>query len=107
MNKLKVSLLSLSILLLSGEAAASRYWPSTLVNWSLKLNNGVAYITSEEFASHCSYNRGQINMDGTEFNKAQFAYAMAAKAKNKNLNYVVDSDHTTCVITGLLEQDKN
>ena len=42
-------------------------------------------------------------MDGTEFNKAQYAFAMSAKARNKSLRYVVDSDQTTCIITGLIE----
>ena len=44
-------------------------------------------------------------MDGTEFNKAQYAYAMSAKARGKKINYVVNSDDTTCVITGLIEVD--
>ncbi len=70
------------------------------------LNNGVAYISSPQFAEHCSYSRGQINMDGTEFNKAQYAYALSAKAKDKKLKYVVDSEHTTCVISGLREVDR-
>ncbi|MBE0380410.1 hypothetical protein [Pseudoalteromonas prydzensis] len=45
-------------------------------------------------------------MDGTEFNKAQYAYALSAKAKDKKLKYVVDSEHTTCVISGLREVDR-
>ena len=44
-------------------------------------------------------------MDGTEFNKAQYAYAMSAKARGKRLAYVVDSDQTTCIITGLIEAE--
>lgn len=42
-------------------------------------------------------------MDGTEFNKAQYAYAMSAKARQKDLKYVVDDTQTTCIITGLEE----
>lgn len=85
---------------------AKRYWPEkTLTKWSLYMNNGVAYIRSDEFASHCSYSRGQINMDGTEFNRAQYSYALSAKARNKKLRYVVDSDQTVCIITGLQEVD--
>jgi len=87
-------------------AMAKRYWPqTTLTQWSLSLNNGVAYITSPQFAEHCSYTRGQISMDGTEFNKALYAYAMSAKAKEKSLRYVVDDTQTSCVITGLQEVD--
>ncbi len=83
---------------------AKRYWPSqTLTSWSLFLNNGVAYISSPQFPDHCSYSRGQINMSGTEFDKAQYAYALSAKAKGKNLRYVIDDTHTTCIITGLQE----
>lgn len=89
----------------SSMAHANRYWPAqTLVDWHVSLNNGVAYITSPQFASHCSYSRGLIAMDGTEFNKAQYAYAIAAKARGKNLRYVVDSTHSICIISGLLEQ---
>ncbi len=85
---------------------ARRCWPSTvLTELTLSLNNGVAYITSPQFADHCSYSRGQINMDGTEFNKAQYAYAMSAKARGKNIQYVVDDTQTTCIITGLYEVD--
>ena len=98
-----------SLLLLttaSFNTEAQRYWPSTtLTNWKLMLNNGVAYIYSPQFASHCDHSRGQIDMDGTEFNKAQYAYAMSAKARGKNLRYVVDNNHARCVITGLEEVD--
>ena len=98
--------LFLMVFSISVMTEAKRYWPSPkLVNWTLSLNNGVAYITSPEFASHCEYSRGQIDMDGTEFNKAQYAYAMSAKARGKSLAYVVDDTHTTCVITGLKEVD--
>lgn len=93
------------ILLASSNAYAKRYWPPALTDWSLSLNNGVAYITSPQFASHCSYTRGQINMDGTAFNRSQYAYAMSAKARGKNLLYVVDNTQTTCIITGLNEID--
>jgi hypothetical protein len=44
-------------------------------------------------------------MDGTEFNKAQYAYAMSAKARGKNLTYVVDDTQSTCIIYGLQELD--
>jgi len=92
-------------LLASSPVFAKRYWPAELVEWDLALNNGVAYITSPQFASHCQYSRGQINMDGTEFNKAQYAYAMQAKVRGKKIRYVVDDTQTVCIITGLAEQD--
>lgn len=100
---MKTCLLLILLVFISPSLSAKRYWPSELVNWTLSLNNGVAYISSPQFAEHCSYSRGQINMDGTEFNKAQYAYALSAKAKDKKLKYVVDSEHTTCIITGLQE----
>lgn len=98
-----VAIFNLAIALFSTPAFGKRYWPPVLSSWNLYLNNGVAYITSPQFAPHCSYSRGQINMDGTEFNKAQYAFAVAAKAKNKKLEYVVDDTHTTCIISGLRE----
>ncbi|WP_276755505.1 hypothetical protein [Pseudoalteromonas marina] len=94
-------------LLFSSFASAERYWPAELVSWNLSLNNGVAYITSEQFPSHCNYSRAQINMNGTEFNKAMYAYALSAKARNKKLRYVIDRAHTNCVISGLQEVDRN
>ena len=91
---------------ISSNAYAERYWPSvTLTNWKVYLNNGVAYITSSQFPGHCSHNRGQINMNGTEFNKAMYAYALSAKARSKNLRYVIDRTQTVCIITGLEEVD--
>lgn len=93
---------------MANTAMAGRYWPSVVLdNWYLQLNNGVAYIGSEQFASHCKYGRGQINMDGTEFNKAQYAYALSAKARGKSLRYVVDSTTSICVITALSEFELN
>ena len=90
----------------ASHANASLYWPpETLTNWSLYLNNGRAYIESPDFASHCEYSRGQIILNGTEFDQAQYAYAMSAKARGKNLRYVVDSEHTTYTIYGLVEVD--
>ncbi|MCW8825584.1 MAG: hypothetical protein OQK78_04075 [Gammaproteobacteria bacterium] len=100
---LVISAVTISVYL--STASAVTYWPPTLTDWSLSLNNGVAYITSSQFASHCSHNRGQIKMDGTEFNKAQYAYAMSAKARGKKMAYVVDDVQTTCVIYGLQEVD--
>lgn len=91
-------------LLSSHQAVAKRYWPSeVLSDWTLYLNNGVAYISSPQFAKHCNYSRGQINMDGTEFNKAQYSYALSAKARGKKLKYVVDDQQSTCIITALRE----
>lgn len=98
---MKFCLLLIFLVFVSPSLSAKRYWLSELINRSLYLNNGVAYISSPQLAEHCSYSRGQINMDGTEFNKTQYAYALSSKAKDKKLKYVVDSDHTTCVITGL------
>ena len=105
-SKVNVFIIFGLISLYATSAFAGRYWPAdTLVTWELYLNNGVAYISSPKFASHCNHDRGQINMDGTEFNKAQYAYAMSAKARGKNLRYVVDSTQSTCIISGLQEQD--
>jgi len=102
-NKAVVS--TFVLLALSSNSVAKRYWPSTLTSWTLSLNNGVAYISSPQFPKHCIHSRGQINMDGTEFNKSQYAYAMSAKARGKNLKYVVDDTQTVCIITGLSEAD--
>ncbi len=44
-------------------------------------------------------------MDGTEFNKALYAYAMSAKARGKKMAYVIDDTHATCVIYGFHETD--
>lgn len=96
---------SLSLCVASSFAHSARYWPPTLTEWSLLLNNDVAYVSSPQFATHCLYSRGLIGINGTEFNKALLAYAMAAKAKGKNLRYVVDDTQTTCIITGLEEVD--
>ncbi|WP_165728390.1 hypothetical protein [Pseudoalteromonas sp. 31A1] len=90
-------------LLFSSLANAERYWPAELINWNLNLNNGVAYITSKQFPKHCTYSRAQINMNGTEFNKAMYAYALSAKARDKKLRYVIDRTHSTCIISGLQE----
>ena len=54
---------------------------------------------------HCEHSRAQIDMSGTEFDRALYAYALSAKARGKSLRYVVDSDHTECVISALDERD--
>ena len=98
----------LTCLCVINTANAARNWgQDALINWELYLNNGVAYIITSELPDHCSYNRAQIEMSGTEFDKAQYAYALSAKARNKKLKYVVDFDPTItlCVITGLREAD--
>jgi hypothetical protein len=101
-----INALVLGLLVWSPFCFAERYWPAVpLSDWSLSLNNGVAYITSAQMATHCTHSRAQINMSGTEFDKALYAYALSAKAKGKKLKYVVDSDHTTCVVSGLSEFD--
>ncbi len=98
---------SFILLSVSVQSEAARYWPATtLSDWSLSLNNGVAYIGSPQMAPHCSYARAQINMSGTEFDKALYAYALSAKARGKKLRYVVDDSHTTCIISGLTEVDE-
>lgn len=104
---MKVKFTGIALCLLASPAVlAGRYWPSVaLTEWSLSLNNGVAYIYSPQMASHCSYSRAQINMSGTEFDKALYAYALSAKARGKALSYVVDSEQTVCIISGLSEKD--
>jgi len=67
------------------------------------LNNGVVYISSPQFASHCAYSRGQIHVSDNSFNRALYAYALSAKARGKALRYVVDDAATTCVIDALQE----
>lgn len=42
-------------------------------------------------------------MNGTEFNKAMYAYALSAKARDKKLRYVIDRTHSTFIISGLQE----
>ncbi|MEC4729039.1 hypothetical protein HWQ46_26355 [Shewanella sp. D64] len=97
-------LLAIVCLVFTNNTDAKRNWPSqALTSWSLSLNNGVAYISSSQFPEHCRYSRGQINMSGTEFDKAQYAYALSAKARGKSLRYVIDNTQTTCIITGLSE----
>lgn len=67
------------------------------------LNNGVVYISSPQFASHCAYSRGQIHVSDSSYNRALYAFALSAKARGKGLRYVVDDADTTCVIDALQE----
>ncbi|MGP9802143.1 hypothetical protein [Rheinheimera sp. NSM] len=104
--KNRIAFIAISSLLSSPVCLAARYWPAAdLTEWSLMLNNGVAYISSPQMATHCSYSRAQINMSGTDFDKALYAYALSAKARGKSLRYVVDNEQTTCVVSGLSEKD--
>ncbi|PKF76462.1 hypothetical protein CW749_26895 [Vibrio sp. vnigr-6D03] len=104
-NKLFIVGVIFTVLFAAG-ANAKRYWPTQkLTNWELYLNNGVAYVASPQFAAHCSYDRGQINMSGTEYDKALYSYALSAKARGKKLSYVVDNTHSNCVISALREHE--
>jgi hypothetical protein len=68
------------------------------------LFDGNAYITSNQFPAHCSNFRGQINLvNGSDFDKALYSFALSAKARNKSIKYVVDDTQTICIIYGLLE----
>ena len=99
-------LLSLGLLLATATlpAWATRYWPSTpLTEWEMYVNNGVVYIQSPQFASHCSYSRGQVNVADSAYDRALYAYALSAKARGKALRYVVDDAATDCHIFGLYE----
>jgi len=87
----------------SAPASAARYWPAPLTEWSISLNNGLVYISSPQFAAHCSYSRGEIRVNDSVFNRSLYAYAMSAKARGKGLRYVVDDATTLCVIDGLDE----
>jgi hypothetical protein len=90
--------------LIAQQAAATLYWPSTtLTQWDMFVNNGVVYIQSPQFASHCTYSRGEIQVGNGPYERAMYAYALSAKARNKSLNYVVDDAATICVIKGLME----
>lgn len=87
----------------SSPAAAERYWPERLSEWSVHLNNGVVYIASPQMAAHCAYNRGQIDVNQSAYNRALYAYVLSAKARGKMLRYVVDRNATECVIDALEE----
>lgn len=94
----------IALAIISLPVSAGRYWPSTaLTEWEISLNNGVVYITSPQFASHCTYSRGQIDVTSSILNRALYAFALSAKARGKALRYVVDDTATTCVIDGLSE----
>lgn len=86
---------------ISLSAFAGRYHTPMLTTWSLELNNGVAYINSPQMPSHCSYSRAQISMSGTEFDKSQFAFALAAFKSKTQVVVVVDDTQTTCVVSGM------
>lgn len=76
-----------------------------LTHGTLTLNNGVAYITFSEIPSHCVHSRALIDMSGTGFDRALYAYVLSAKARGKSLRYVINSDHADRVISGLAEQE--
>lgn len=84
-------------------ASAERYWAADLTDWSMYLNNGVVYIASAQFASHCVYSRGEFAVNDSAYSRALYAYALSAKARGRGLAYVVDSTASTCVIDALRE----
>ncbi|MBU1668719.1 hypothetical protein KKC13_09895 [bacterium] len=86
-------------LIFGGYAIAGNYWVNTISDWKIQLDNGVAYIVADETPTHCSYHRAQINMDGTEYNRALYA-----KAKGKKITYVTNDKESICIITGLEER---
>lgn len=75
-----------------------------MTDWQIYLNNGVVYVQSPQFASHCSYSRGEFDVNLGSYNRALLAYALSAKARGKALRYVVDDAATLCVIDALLEE---
>lgn len=85
-------------------AFSKAYWAGVLNDWSLYLDNNVVYVQSDSMASHCSYNRAQIDVAQGDYQRALYSYALSAKARGKKLSYVVDSDASTCVIFGLSER---
>ena len=102
-SKFSMMLLVALVFAVPSASFATRYWTGVLTTWDLALNNGVAYVSSPQMPLHCTYSRAQIEMSGTNFDKAQYAYALAAKAKNKQLTVVVDDTQTVCVISGMAE----
>lgn len=104
--RLNYLLLGIAMVLfgVSSAAMAERYWPATLTEWSISLNNGVVYISSSQFAEHCAYRRGQINVNDGAYARALYAYALSAKARGKNLRYVVERASSECVIDAMQEE---
>lgn len=92
-----------SLLMFCSAATAERYWPAGLTEWSMYLNNGVVYISSPQFATHCTYSRGEFNVNDSAYTRALYAYALSAQARGKALAYVVDSNASICVIDALRE----
>ena len=80
---------------------AGKYWIPTeyTSNWNLHIENGVIYITSSDFPSHCSHRRAQINIaDDRPLDKALYSYLLAAYMAKQSIRIVVDSDDTDCVV---------
>lgn len=91
--------------LLPAAAFATKVWVGPLANWSLYLDNGVAYVLSTSIPSNCSYSRAQIAtgaplLGSATYARDLYAFVLASYEASKSLNIVIETTETTCSVYG-------
>ena len=99
-NKL---LLTIILTLCSSSAMASKYWHSLGSDWKIFFDNGQTYVSSPAMASHCNYDRAQLNSysyANPDYNKNMYAYVLSGSVTGKSLRIVLDNAQSTCQFYG-------
>ena len=80
---------------------ATPVWSDLLTGWNFVLNEGVAYITSQQLPENCVPARAEIKMSGAEYDKAIFNFTLSAHASGDDIQVVVDDTAAQCVVMGI------
>ena len=99
------ALIALLVTSLSPIAAhATLVWTPSLTDWTLSVNNGVAYVNATNMPTYCLYSRAQIDTSATVITPTNqrdlYAFVLASYMAGKPLTLVVNDAETTCKIYG-------
>ena len=101
MKLAKFSAVALCTMVLNQSVHADAVFSDVLSSWTLTLNNGVAYVTSPQLPANCFPLRARINMSGSEYDKALFAFVLDANSRGVAIRVVVDDSQSDCVVMGV------
>ena len=101
MRNLKKAFAATLALFLCHGIQATPTWSDLLTGWNFVLNDGVAYITSQQLPENCVPARAEIKMSGSEYDKAIYSFALAAHTAGNDIQVVVDDTLAQCVVMGI------
>lgn len=94
-----------AVSLTASPAMAARNWTKSLTDWTLYLDNGVAYVAAVNMPANCAHARAEIRTSAVlggspTYARDVYAFILASSGAERPLRVVIDDAESTCLIYG-------